>query len=263
MQWVSGDGVVTYEFPNNEGAPIWVRDFFGTGSPSPKTTTTPAQAYQRPAEVPLAFGQTPRAFLTRRPPGDVIDPHFHEITQYQVVVEGKGSIGQHALHPLTVHFTDAYTPYGPIVTSDEGLAFFTIRPRTDNGGTHYMPKSRDRMPRRAGRALTVHATVGGAAATREPGQLLVDTLIDTTEDGVQSKLLSFGAGAIAQPANDGPLQDRFLVVVDGSLVHDGESFGLYSCIYGEAGEATPELTAGPDGAQVLLIQFPTVDHFSA
>src|SRR5262245_61882050 len=240
MQWVSGDGVVTYEFPNNEGAPIWVRDFFGTGSPSPKTTTTPAQAYQRPADVPLAFGQTPRAFLTRRPPGDVIDPHFHEITQYQVVVEGKGSIGRHALHPLTVHFTDAYTPYGPIVTSDEGLAFFTIRPRTDNGGTHYMPKSRDRMPRRAGRALTVHAQVGGPP--RKPGEVTTDTLIATTDDGVQSKLLSFGAGAAARPDGNGPLQDRFLVVVDGSLVQDGRAFGLYSCIYGEAGEETPELT---------------------
>ena len=261
MQWMSGDGVVTYEFPNNEGAPIWVRDFFGTGSPSPKTTTTPAQAYQRPADVPLAFGQTPRAFLTRRPPGDVIDPHFHEIAQYQVVVEGKGSIGQHALHPVTVHYTDAYTPYGPIVTSDEGLAFFTIRPRTDNGGTHYMPKSRSRMPRRAGRALTVHAQVGGPP--HQPGEVQVDTLIATTDDGVQAKLLSFGAGAVARPDGEAPLQDRFLVVVDGSLLQDERTFGLYSCIYGEAGEETPALTAGPDGAQVLLIQFPPEERFSA
>src|SRR4051794_20420878 len=102
MEWVSGEGVVDYEFPNDVGGTIWVRDFFGTGSPSPTTRTTPAQAYQRPTEVDLKFGGTPRAFLTRRPPGDVIDPHFHEIVQYQVVVEGKGSIGQHALQPVTV-----------------------------------------------------------------------------------------------------------------------------------------------------------------
>ena len=59
-----------------------------------------------------------------------------------------------------MHYTDAYTPYGPIVTSEEDLAFFTIRARNDNGGTHFMPESRARMPRKAGRALTVHADVG-------------------------------------------------------------------------------------------------------
>lgn len=53
-------------------------------------------------------------------------------------MEGRGRIGQHALQPVTVHHTDAYTPYGPIVTSEDGMAFFTIRSRTENGGTHYM-----------------------------------------------------------------------------------------------------------------------------
>jgi hypothetical protein len=261
MRWVPGEGVVDYQYPNNEGAPIWVRDFFGTRSPSPKTTTTAPVAYQRPADVPLEFKATPRAFLTRRSPGDVIDPHFHEIAQYQVVVEGKGRIGKHALHPLTVHYTDAYTPYGPIVTDAEGLAFFTIRPRVDNGGTHYMPQSRSRMPRRAGRSLTVHATVGGPP--RRSGEVTIETLIPTNEDGVQSKLLSFGPGASSQPDGDGPLQDRFLVVVGGSLMRSDRAFGLYTCIYGAAGEASPELTAGPDGAQVLLVQFPPEARFSA
>src|SRR5215207_4440094 len=114
MKWISGDGVREYEFPNNEGGAIWVRDFFGSGSPSPRTPDAPVVASQRPPDVPLKLGDEPRVFLTRRPPGDVIAPHFHEIAQYQVVVEGKGRIGKHALEPLTVHYTDAYTPYGPI-----------------------------------------------------------------------------------------------------------------------------------------------------
>lgn len=38
MEWVSGEGVLTFEFPNSDGAPIWVRDYFGSGSPSPRTS---------------------------------------------------------------------------------------------------------------------------------------------------------------------------------------------------------------------------------
>ena len=261
MEWMSGEGVVDYEYPNDDGAPIWVRDFFGTRSPLPKSSTTPPVASQRPADVPLVFKDVPRVFLTRRSPGDVIPPHFHEIVQYQVVVEGNGRIGKHALQPLTVHYTDAYTPYGPIVTSDEGLAFFTIRPRVDNGGTYFMPQSASRMPRRAGRSMTVHAAVGGPAP--QAFEVALETLIPTTEDGVQSKLLSLGPSALSQPDGDGPLQDRFLVIVAGSLLHSERAFGLYSCIHVAAGEPSPVLIAGPDGAQVLLIQFPPEGRFSA
>src|SRR5438552_16111591 len=89
MEWVAGDGTRDYEFPNNEGLPIWVRDFFGGGSPSPRPANAsgPVVTYQRPPDVPLVLGEQPRAFLTRRPPADVIDPHFHEVNQYQAVVE--------------------------------------------------------------------------------------------------------------------------------------------------------------------------------
>ncbi len=260
MEWVGGEGRIDYEFPNDAGAPIWVCDFFGGGSPSPRPTTTPVVTYQRPADVPLVLKPTPRAFLTRRPPGDVIDPHFHEIAQYQIVVEGTGRIGQHALRPLTVHYTDAYTPYGPIVTSDEGMAFFTIRSRTDNGGTHYMPKSRDRMPRRAGRALTAHADVG---TPHGPGEAHVETLIPANADGVQSHLISLGAGASLQPASDGPVQDRFFIVLDGSLVEADGTYAVYACGYVRQDEPSPTLTAGRQGAQVLIIQFPPEARLSA
>src|SRR5262245_24313814 len=39
--------------------------------------------------------------------------HFHQNDQFQVVVGGKGRLGRHELCPYTVHFSRAYSPYGP------------------------------------------------------------------------------------------------------------------------------------------------------
>ena len=88
MDWVSSEGIREFEFPNSEGDPIWVRDFYGSRSSSQRVADGPVVASQRPADVPLTLQDEPRVFLTRRPPHDVIPPHFHENAQYQVVVEG-------------------------------------------------------------------------------------------------------------------------------------------------------------------------------
>jgi hypothetical protein len=132
------------------------------------------------------------------------------------------------------------------VTSDEGMTFFTIRARTDNGGTHYMPGSRNRMPRRAGRALTCHTEAGGGSRD----------LIPMTEDGVASQIFALAKGASETPSWDGPKQERFYIVISGSLVQDGRTFGIHSCLHVPEGESEPKLTAGPEGAQILFLQFP-------
>jgi hypothetical protein len=63
-----------------------------------------------------------------------IDPHFHDIDQYQVVVDGSCKMGKKAADPITFQYADAYTPYGPIIeTSGEGFAFFTLRPIASGG----------------------------------------------------------------------------------------------------------------------------------
>ena len=68
---------------------------------------------------------------------------------------------------VTVHDNDAYTRYGPIVTTADGLAFFTSRPRTDNGGN----------------ALHAEVTVAVCAA---PANVRADQLLgDATQGAIQ------------------------------------------------------------------------------
>ena len=63
----------------------------------------------------------PLAFLVNGPPAFVIPPHFHEIDQYQIFVGGSATLGKHKVLPGSVHYADAYTPYGPITATEDGV----------------------------------------------------------------------------------------------------------------------------------------------
>jgi len=91
----------------------------------------------------------PMAFLVEKDPGAVVHPHFHRADQYQVVVAGGGRLGRHALAGVEVHYTDAYSAYGPIVAGEDGIAWFTLRNAWDPGA-RYMRDARAEL--RAARA---------------------------------------------------------------------------------------------------------------
>jgi len=84
----------------------------------------------------------PMAFLVEKGPGAVTRPHFHQADQFQVVVAGRGMLGDHELRDGAVHYTDAYSAYGPIVAGKPGIWWFTLRNRWDPGA-RYMPAERE------------------------------------------------------------------------------------------------------------------------
>ena len=44
----------------------------------------------------------------------MIRPHFHVQDQFQVVAEGGGTLGRHAVAPIHVHYASRHTGYGPL-----------------------------------------------------------------------------------------------------------------------------------------------------
>jgi len=84
----------------------------------------------------------PMAFLVEKGPGAVTRPHFHQADQFQVVVAGRGMLGDHEFSDGAVHYTDAYSAYGPIVAGKSGIWWFTLRNRWDPGA-RYMPAERE------------------------------------------------------------------------------------------------------------------------
>src|SRR5262249_46731164 len=89
----------------------------------------------------------PLATLNELAPGRVSSTHFHIVDQFQVILDGRGTIGRHKLAPYGVHFTRAYTPYGPLIAgAEKGLKFFVMRAHPDTGSQR-LPKEQEQLNR--------------------------------------------------------------------------------------------------------------------
>src|SRR5271155_5305508 len=141
MQVVSGDGVKRFrERELDDGSWLGRTDYFGDGK---------------------QIHDGPQAFLVEyhAGPGAVIGAHFHHVRQFQVIVRGDGGrLGKRPVPPVTFHYTDPSSPYGPIVPGADGtIAFFTLRPKA-SPGVFYMPSSRRKLRARAGRNIVVNVS---------------------------------------------------------------------------------------------------------
>jgi len=202
--------------------------------------------------VPTTNGD-PQAYLLEHEPGNVIEPHFHTVDQFQLFVAGTGRLGRHEVAPFHVHYTDAYSPYGPIVAGAAGVAFLTLRPRRD-AGAHYMPGSRDKMVRRAGRNVTHHAVLDPIAVARLAGDSQSVELEAEHPDGLAMWLLRLGASVtMSVPTGGG---GQYVVVVSGSLETSDATLAPLSCAFVPMGAGATELLAGATGAELLVLRFP-------
>jgi hypothetical protein len=223
------------------------------------------------------------AFLVEQDPGEVANAHFHQADQFQVVVAGEGTLGTHAVRPITVHFAGAFTAYGPIHAGAAGLTYFTLRNGFDPGA-RYMMRDENRVALRAAAGRRHREAVAGPLdaglghvlrgpvayrsqvapgpapdlcelpLAREAGRSQV--LLGPESDGMAAWCYCVAPGApMCGPAPDGGRGQHWLVV-DGSVQRDGLVLGPLSCAFVYPYEAPFEATAGPAGATVLAMQFP-------
>lgn len=201
---------------------------------------------------------TPQAFLVEQPPHWKLQTHFHQRHQFQVVVRGGGTLGQHAVGPLAVHYASAHSAYGPLVAGDEGLWYLTLRVVSDTGAW-YLPDAREHLKLRIPKQQ-LHAAPSstvGAAALRALAQAEQETLIEPDAGGLAAWMLRLPAGGrSAPPAGAAAGGGRFYVVMQGSLLLAGDELAGLALVYAGRDDAQPELVAGADGAEVITLQFP-------
>jgi hypothetical protein len=191
----------------------------------------------------------PQAFLVHdlHSPGYVA-PHFHHVRQFQVIVSNGAKLGRKDAPYISFQYADPSTPYGPIVPGEEEpLAFFTLRSEKSDG-TFFMPGSREKMDHKAGRNIAVH--VPEAAGVNQ-----LETLIERHADGLAAFRVRIAPGASVAGVEDAASGGYYYLVMDGSLQGD-EELPKFSLLWADAHEAAPRLTAGPEGADVLIMQFP-------
>lgn len=193
----------------------------------------------------------PQAFLVERNyAGALVTPHFHDIDQFQVVVAGDCRLGKKDAKSVTFQYADAFTPYGPIYGENEGFSFFTLRPIA-SGGFFAMPGNKHNMPGRAGRNIAGHfdtsrPRLGAGESQRED-------LMAPQDDGVDAVGIRLGANATSDgiPSDAG---GQYYLVCEGSLIGPDGELPRHSMMHVKNGEAPPTLTAGADGAEILIVQ---------
>lgn len=201
---------------------------------------------------PGQLTQAAQAFLVvRKFAGARIEPHFHDVDQFQIIVEGDGRIGKKLVKPVTFQYADAFTPYGPIIANDHGLSFFTLR-NIASGGFWAMPGNKQSMPGRAGRNIEGVFDLGRGVPAA--GMIEREDLMQRQPDGVMACGIRLGARA-AGPGIPAEGKGQFYLVCSGSLIADGKELPERSVVRIEPDDPAITLTAGLDGAQVLGLQF--------
>ena len=202
-----------------------------------------------------ARGEGPQGFLVEFPnPGGHIRPHFHDVNQFQVVVEGNCRVGTHPAASVAVHYADAYTTYGPIVAGDQGFSFFTLRAESTRG-SNYMPESKHLLTRKRGRELAYHISEGKTDGANGDA-CAVTPLIAQEVDGLTAALIALAPGAKGWGCSPRDGAGQYYLVVSGSLLHNRKELGRLSLLFLSPEDNAPELSASGEGATVLCMQLP-------
>ena len=229
----------------------WNTTFIGKNRGTLKDGETP----------PPDDGLYPMAFLVEKEAAAVVHPHFHQADQYQVIVQGSGKLGVHDVASVAVHYTDAYSAYGPIVAAEDGVSWFTLRNAWDPGA-RYMPAHRQQL--RDARAKFQHreATCGPLpplsdtelAALAAP---VGEAVIAETADGLGTWRYTVPpAGSVTGPAPSTGGGQFWLVSSGSASVVGGALLPPQSVVFVAPDDAALVMAAGPGGADLSCMQFP-------
>jgi rubredoxin len=202
----------------------------------------------------------PMAFLAEGTANRVIKPHFHEVDQFQVIVSGGGVLGRHDLSLKAVHFTRAHTPYGPLTAAEKGLGFLTLRAHWDPGA-QYLPEKKDKLV---------------AVKDRKPWQatelpqfnlsndLNVHTFSDIKDErGLAAYSMTLKPGVQTNTPDASQGNGQYLIVTKGSLTYQNKEYKSISIGFTRPHEGTFPITAGPEGVEVLVLNFPRLEMAQA
>jgi hypothetical protein len=213
---------------------------------------------EAPPEANIVY---PMAFLVEKDADAIVRPHFHAADQYQVIVQGGGRLGVHDVGTVSVHYTDAFSAYGPIVAAGEGISWFTLRNAWDPGA-RYMPAERAQLREARARFQHREATCGPLAPLTDAElAALTDVsgaaVIEEAKDGLGTWRYAVQPSGVARGPDPSSGGGQFWLVSSGTAhVPGGALLPANSCVFVAPDDAALEMFAGPAGADLLCMQFP-------
>lgn len=222
-----------------------------------ETETWRSDYTERKAGVPQVL------LVEQQIPHSKILPHFHGVDQFQVIVDGEGRLGQHAVGPVSLHYTNRFTAYGPIEAGARGMSYFVLRPEFAVSGSHYLhlPEERAKMPRGGKRYFMAdHLPVSSADQLKALRELEIKRLLGVADNdadaGVFADMLLLPPRASHRGADPQSGGGQVFLVLQGMLEHDRQSLSAPASVVLTRDEPALEFSAGADGLQVLMMQYP-------
>ena len=198
---------------------------------------------------------SPTVFLAEQPPNCELAPHFHRQNQFQLFVEGEGTIGQERLGPVTVHYAGAYTGYGPILSGDVWLKYFTIRAVFDTGitlNTEWRGKMIRGPKRHAAASACQPWTVEQLAAL----QSIQHKTMIAADAGLGAELFRLPPNSAQQLLPIAGSVGQFIFVLAGTALVEGTTLALWDSAFLPAPDGEVAITAGAQGAEVIALHMP-------
>jgi len=207
--------------------------------------------------------EVPQLLLVQQEvPGSQILPHFHGIDQFQVFMDGNGRLGNHAIAPISIHYTNAWTGYGPIVAGEKGMSYYVMRPGFDSLGSQYVhvPESRQYIKRGPKRFLLAeNISRKSKEDLRRLSGIEIERAIDVgAEDkdaGVFAHVVSIAPTSSFTGSDPRLGGGQVMLVLEGSLTYEGKQMGERAAIAITSEEDPVTVSSGAEGVQILYLQY--------
>lgn len=219
------------------------------GSPGALSTTF----FRATKDTPDA----PTAALNRYDGARYSNAHFHEVDQFQIIMEGSGEFGRHHVEPYFVHFSRAYTPYGPLQSDkDTGWGFIVLRSRLDSGAQRF-PWALEKLkqiPNRQPWQVTTKVSFPAPTA----GVSVQDVPEIKDEQGLFTRTITMASNARTTAPDPSVGDGQYVVVVKGSLIYENKEREAPTVVFVKRDEPAFEMQAGAQGLEAVIMNFPKV-----
>jgi rubredoxin len=200
----------------------------------------------------------PHAGMSAQSAGRISYPHFHSVDQFQVLIKGKGKMGRHPLNTYSVHFSKAYTPYGPFCADEEvGLTFFNLHARPDrHWGAKHLPQEAETLKQVPNRRPWQITTQGVFPENMAANTVLQEIPGLRNEEGLAGYTLSMKPNTRFDAPDPSRGEGQYVVLVEGSIIHEGKELQGPALVFVGPEEPQYKVHAGPMGAKAFVFNYP-------